>query len=489
MADTSAPVLFSYTDVTATRPVGDARFTGFTWTVREGETWAVVGPVASGKTTLGELLAGRLVVRAGHVEWPLLDRVRAAGKAVTYPSDLVYRVAFKEESRLFSYAKHYYQQRFNFVEKDEDLTLGDFLRTGVRADESTIQAAANRLGVGALLGQSFLKLSNGQTRRARLARAVLMEPELLILDDPFIGVDAAGREEVTQILGELAQTGHRLLLITRPDAIPDWVTHVLELDGMKVLSVQSSKFQVQRPAVQEPQQFERETLNFEPSSPIVELRGVTVAYEGKRILDDLTWTVRSGERWALLGPNGSGKTTLLSLLCGDHPQAYANDVRLFGQRRGSGESIWDIKQRVGLVSPELHLYFTEPLTAAETVATGFADVVVYYAATPKQRATVRELLDRLGLSALADRPFSRISTGEQRLILLARALVKKPRLLILDEPFQSLDAAWVARCRDWLDRELTADQTLLFVTHHAEEVPATVNHRLRLDRGRIAERG
>jgi molybdate transport system ATP-binding protein len=189
----------------------------------------------------------------------------------------------------------------------------------------------------------------------------------------------------------------------------------------------------------------------------------------------------------VLGPNGSGKTTLLSLLCGDHPQAYANDIRLFGRQRGSGESIWEIKQRVGLVSPELHLYFSEPLTAAQTAATGFFDVLAYRPTTPSQDAAVRELFEHLGIAALAGRPFQRLSTGEQRLVLLIRALVKQPPVLILDEPFQGLDSRLIARLRAWLDERLRSDQTLLFVSHYAEEIPRTVNHRLRLEQGRVAE--
>jgi molybdate transport system ATP-binding protein len=222
--------------------------------------------------------------------------------------------------------------------------------------------------------------------------------------------------------------------------------------------------------------------------PIIELRNVNVAYE-RPILRDVSWTVRAGERWAVLGPNGSGKSTLLSLLCGDHPQAYCNDIRLFGRPRGSGESIWEIKRNIGLVSPELHLYFTEPLTANRAAATGFFDVLTARPTTPAQDATVRELFDHFGILALADRPFARLSTGEQRLVLLIRALVKAPPLLILDEPFQGLDGRLIARLRDWLDRRLHPDQTLLFVSHYAEEIPRTVTHRLRLKEGRVIEKG
>ena len=201
--------------------------------------------------------------------------------------------------------------------------------------------------------------------------------------------------------------------------------------------------------------------------------------------DGVSWTV-AGERWAVVGPNGSGKTTLLSLLCGDHPQAYANDIRLFGRRRGTGETIWDVKRNVGLVSPEFHLYFTEPLTAERAAATGFFDGVADHPTTAEQAERVRELFAAFGIAHLASRPFKCLSTGEQRLVLLARALVKRPPLVILDEPFQGLDAERVETWRDWLDRELRDDQTLLFVTHELAELPRSVTRALRLDRGRVA---
>src|SRR5207245_350620 len=136
-----------------------------------------------------------------------------------------------------------------------------------------------------------------------------------------------------------------------------------------------------------------------------------------------------------------------SLLCGDHPQAYSNDIRLFGRKRGTGESIWDIKRRIGLLSPELHLYFTEPLSAAQVAATGFFDILALRLTTRTHDAVIAELFEHFGLTALADRLFSRLSTGEQRLVLLVRALVKEPPLLILDEPFQGLDVETIERAK------------------------------------------
>ncbi|MBA4063717.1 MAG: molybdenum transport ATP-binding protein [Isosphaera sp.] len=444
-------------------------FAGLTWTVRDGQAWAVVGPTGSGKTTLAELVLGKLRPTAGAVRWPLLARVGA-----DYPSQAVAHVAFREESRLFSYAGHYYQQRFEFADADSPLSLEQFLRAGTAGD---VAAVADRLGVREQLSQPFMTLSNGQTRRARLARALLAGPELLVLDDPFVGLDAAGRADLAALLGELVREGKRLVLICRADAVPGWVTDVLDLAG-RTATV--------RERVSGGEDTRSLTVAVRPD-PVAELRGVTVRHAGRAILDDVSWTVRAGERWAVVGPNGSGKTTLLSLLCGDHPQAYANDIRLFGRRRGTGETVWDVKRNVGLVSPEFHLYFTESLTADRATATGFADGVTDRPTSPEQDARVRELFGAFGISHLHGRPFRHLSTGEQRLVLLARALVKRPPLVILDEPFQSLDAGRVEACRAYLDRELGADQTLLFVTHDPAELPRSVTRTLRLDRGEVAE--
>ncbi len=487
--------LIVFDDATIVRPVGGVVARGLNWTMRADETWAIVGPVGSGKTTLADAMAGRLHVDGVH--WPLIERLRASGRVIDWPSQVIERVAFTEESRLCSYSRHYYQQRFNFIEPGDDLTLDQFLRAGAALNEAECQAVCERLRIEALRDLSLIKLSNGQTRRARIARALLSHPELLILDEPFMGLDAAGRSEVADILGELIQRGLPVLLITRPDAIPSWVTHVLELERLAI-SWQGAREDfteragergcVAAPSPASPCDTGR-LRNPARQRTIVELRNVSVSYAGRRILHELSWTVREGERWALVGPNGSGKTTLLSLIAADHPQAYSNDIYLFGQKRGSGESIWDIKRSIGLVSPEIHLYFSEPLTAFRAAATGFFDVLAHRPTTAAQDETLRDLFQFFGLMALAERPFGRLSTGEQRLVLLIRALVKAPPLLILDEPFQGLDSGLVARLRAWLDEKLRPDQTLIFVTHLPEEVPQTVNRRLRLERGKIAELG
>jgi molybdate transport system ATP-binding protein len=494
-------VLFRLAGATVVRPTAEIVFEGLSWTVREGEVWAIVGPVGAGKTALTDVLLGKLRVAAGSVEWPLVDRLRAAGRRIAWPSEIVGRVGFKEESRLFSYGRHYYQQRFNFIEPDDDLTLDEFLHAGVRASDEAIEAVTTRLGINKLRPLSFIKLSNGQTRRARIARALLEHPEVLILDEPFVGLDADGRLEVREQLRKLAAERTRLILITSPETIPDWVTHVLELNERKV-TFDGPHAEYRAPswaiAVHSPadaggsRQVWRAPcvsggVDTGPPEPVIELNDVNVTHGGKPILRHISWTVRPGERWAVLGPNGSGKTILLSLICGDHPQAYGNDVRVFGRRRGTGESIWDVKRRIGLVSPEMHVYFSEPLTADRVAATGLFDVLVSRPTSPDQDATVQRLFTHFGIADLADRPFARLSTGQQRVVLLVRALVKDPLLLVLDEPFQTLDTAAAERARDWIDGHLAAERTVLFVTHNEAELPRTVTRRLRLRDGAIAE--
>ncbi len=486
--------LFYLDHATVVRHGGDVVFRELSWTLCEGETWAVVGPVGAGKTALTDVLLGRLHVESGEVGWPLLDRLRAGGRAVNGPGDVIKRVAFKDDSWLFSYARHYYQQRFNFIEPQDDLSLDGFLRAGTSASDSDLDAIARRLGIDHLRELSLIKLSNGQVRRARIARALLGKPELLILDDPFLGLDAAGRAEVASMLGGLVRGGLPLLVICRADAMPEWVTHVLELDRL-MLQRQGPRGRDRNIAKREASIFTQRHPSPEAwgrgekaeATPIIEMNAVNVAYGERRLLCDVSWMVRAGERWAVLGPNGSGKSTLLSLIAADHPQAYSNDIRLFDRQRGSGESIWEIKSRIGLVSPELHLYFSTPLTARQAAATGFFDVLVPRRTTAAQDAVVREWLERLEIADLADRPFASLSTGEQRLVLLARALVKSPPLLILDEPFQGLDDSRMRQVRDVLDRHLRPDQTVLFVTHYPEELPASVTRLLRLEAGRVVE--
>ncbi|QVL30923.1 ATP-binding cassette domain-containing protein [Telmatocola sphagniphila] len=441
------------------------------WVWQDGETWAITGDVGSGKTTFLDLLLGQLRQTEGQIHWPILEVLRRAGRPVAWPSEIMERVSFKEESRLFSYGKHYYQQRYDFADADDIPTLEEYLRNGSPFEEAHFEPVCDELHIKNLLPLTLVKLSNGQTRRARLARALLRKPEILLLDEPFIGLDVQTRAELDQLLKSLVARGQRLVVTTKPDQIPDWVTNVRRLGP---ISTTVSKIAT------------HETSAEIAGEPIIECENVRVTYGGKPILQNISWVVRRGEHWVLSGPNGSGKTTLLSLLCGDHPQAYGNNIRLFGSQRGSGETIWEIKKRIGFVSPELHLYFNEPLDGYDAAGSGFHDVLVHRELTPEQQKRLDKLFAHFELNELKKRPFRQMSTGEQRMILLVRALVKEPELMILDEPFQGLDTRRVELLKDWLENHVRADQTIIFVSHVLSDIPGNMRHHLRLENGRIA---
>jgi molybdate transport system ATP-binding protein len=210
---------------------------------------------------------------------------------------------------------------------------------------------------------------------------------------------------------------------------------------------------------------------------LVKMKDTTVKYKDTVILDQLNWEMKSGENWAIIGPNGAGKTTLLSLIAGDNLQAYANDIYLFDRRRGSGESIWEIKQRIGMISSEFQIRYRKPLKALDVILSGFFDSVgLYRRSNSAQRESARKWMGFIHLAHKADTLFNQLSYGEQRLVLLARAMVKFPLLLILDEPCQGLDRINRRLILDLIDFIARHSQThILFVTHHVDEIPECIN--------------
>ncbi|GAN02967.1 molybdenum transport ATP-binding protein [Mucor ambiguus] len=461
-------------------------FKNISLALKDDQRLVIVGPVSAGKTTLAETIAGRHSIQplsAG--KWPIID-----ASISPYASDHVHLVSFKENSGTFSYSKHYYQERFNFSDPDNDITLQQYLN-GELEDATDIKRVAKQLNIEHLLPLSFVKLSNGQTRRARIAKALLKNPSMLVLDEPLMGLDVEHRKHLLEVLGNLAtKSSVPVVLVLRPqDEFPSWATDVIELGNMTIQwKGTPSEYQARRAKHLESAKSSNasvKTVDTSNNDPIVEMKNVKVTYSGNPILRDITWAVRKGERWALLGPNGSGKTTLLSFLTGDHPQAYANELSLFGRRRGTGESIWEIKERVGLVSPEIHLYFNQNLTALEAAGTGFFDVVVPRSINVDQTQTIKRLFHEFGIESMMDRKLQDMSTGEQRMVLLVRSLVKMPDLIIWDEPFQGLDDTMIHNVNGWLEEHMRPDQTLIMVTHHEEEIPSAVSKRFKLGPGGV----
>jgi molybdate transport system ATP-binding protein len=221
------------------------------------------------------------------------------------------------------------------------------------------------------------------------------------------------------------------------------------------------------------------------------MNNVNVQYGQVRLLHEVSWTIRSGEHWAVLGPNGSGKTTLLSLLLGDNLQVYANDIVHFGKRLGENLSLWNLRKQLALISPDLQVHYPHENTGWEVVASGLADSIgLYERVGARRRQKVDAALVSLGLASLSNQCFGQLSAGEQRLLLLARALVKNPRLLILDEPCQGLDTGNRRKLLQAVQAiGGTGETGLIFVTHYPEEIPRCTTHLLELRRGRVARQG
>jgi molybdate transport system ATP-binding protein len=217
------------------------------------------------------------------------------------------------------------------------------------------------------------------------------------------------------------------------------------------------------------------------------MQNVQVQYDGKKILDGINWEIVRGACWGLTGHNGAGKSTLLSLITADNPQAYANDIFLFDRKRGSGESIWEIKQKIGYLSPELQLYFDPAATAFSALASGLFDTIgLFRRLSSEQEQYVNEWLQFLDCEVYADRRLSSLPAGLQRMILLGRAMIKTPPLLILDEPCQGLDGAQTAYTLDMIDRYCVQfGASLIFVSHYRDEFPACIGQTLQLQKGRM----
>ena len=465
---------------------GRLLFRNTTWAFRSNEHWALVGANGSGKTLFANALTGAVPVVRGE-----LNVANGIVAQVSFEQQKAVAGTTPAAARWFSLEAEAAPRVDQFLSQDNVEELNPFEvvtrpPAAVRAFAQHRQRVVRLLGIDALQQRPLPALSNGEMRKVLLARALLRRPRLLILDDSFAGLDALFRQHLKSILERLMRQGtvQVLLIATHTDELPRGITHWLQVDRCRVVSQGRFRPWQVRETFQCPTESKLLRLpvrvNSTAVNKLVDLRDVTVSYGGRRVLANLNWVVRRGESWALLGPNGSGKSTLLSLIIGDNPQAYANDVRVFGHRRGAGESIWALKRRIGWVSPELHLHFPEDQTCLDTVASGFDDTNgCYRRPTARRRRAARRWLVVLGLTGCATLSFGSVSAGLQRLTLLARALVKSPDLLVLDEPCQGLDAAHRARLIQ-IVAALLRHTTVIYVTHRRDEIPVGIKRVLRL---------
>lgn len=492
---------------------GKILFNGLNWPLEAGQHWTVFGPNGSGKSFLAKALFRSIPLVRGRILF-YFDGPEAKPRTFLKPNEIV-RISQDDHKSLMRRYASYHQARWQSFEQDAP-TVEDYLKGKARANRFQMRETEERAGeitrdaweqalalfkIEYLLQRRLIHISNGEARKVLIARAMLKNPRLLILDDPFTGLDAASRDALAQALNDMAQTGTPpfVMLTSREDEILDCSGHVLCVEDRRVVFQGPKETMPAAGGASPAASFPKPEFRFpapkeDPAAgfkTLVDMKKVTISYGGDTVLDQVDWVMKPGERWALLGHNGAGKSTLLSLVLADNPQAYANNISLFDVKRGSGESIWEIKRRIGCVSPESQIYHGPDVTCLQAVCSGFFDTVgLYHACSPEQEEAAREWLEGFDLEHLADRSFLAVSTGERRLTLLARALVKNPALLALDEPCQGLDARHRAQIIDILDGLCTqTSMGMIFISHHVKEMPKSISHVLRLEKGRVVECG
>jgi len=450
-------------------------------TIVQHQQWAVIGHSGSGKTTLAHVLQGKIFY-SGQCDWHLLAEPAGGIELVEQQHH------FKNRSNTSNF---YYQQRFNASEADDSITVADALEGFADAEH-----LVDLLHLNNLLQKPLLQLSNGENKRLQLAKALLGNPAVLMLDNPFIGLDAEGRKTLHGILGKICLKGIHLILITSPGELPDCITHVAVLEKGQLVSAQKKEDYVQQPVtVSAGPGLNKQLLQQIQDSAdtafelAVKMENVNIRYGEKTVLENISWVVKRGECWNVSGPNGAGKSTLLSLITADNPQAYANTIFLFDRQRGSGESIWDIKKRIGYVSPELHLYFEQHASCYEVIASGLFDTIgLFRQISAAQEEKIILWMQLMQLEQFREKRIYQLSASQQRMALLARALVKNPPLLILDEPTQGLDEIQTAFFKN-LVNEICGHfgTTLIYVSHYTSDLPACINHFLRLENGKMSD--
>ena len=490
------------------------------WEMKDGEVWLITGPNGSGKADFLNALSGN------------------TGCKITPNTDGLFSDIFYDSTETVSL-----ERAARLIQEERENDESDYIEGGVdigRTGRVFISQALNPesaahlenepaiklCGIEAILDRGLKYMSTGEIRRTLLARALLSGKKLLLLSDPFAGLDVQSRTILLEFFDSIAKRQlnanaastdnrfpHIILGMERWHEIPDAVTHVLEFREKKISFCGNRKDyekllgerenQNKKEKEQNKKEFEeafRKTTYYgldtasglldlredhEAADILVEMNDVNVGWGEHQVLRHLNWTLHRGEHWLVRGPNGSGKTTFLELITGDNMQVFSNDVRIFGNRRGSGETIWDIKKRLGIVSYRMHVEYRMlgGTSLLAVIISGFRDSIGLYGENPTdlEIATAKKWLALGGFAGRESENFGSLSYGEQRAILILRSAVKSPEILILDEPCHGLDEQYRAKILQLM--ELIGNggtTTMLHVTHDPSEVLPCEKHILEL---------
>jgi len=436
------------------------------WKINTQQSWGIFSADGDIGSLLGDLICDEMSPNSGEIELNGLS---------------VAQVSLSEQQRLLE--RELEKDDTDFLDRIDQGSTVYSLILEQSQDTNLTEQLINDLDLSHLKDSGFRVLSTGETRRVMLARALATQPELVLLDNPFTGLDIAHRAALARYLHSLSQNVQLLVTFSRESDMPEWINSIALFSAGKLDSTMDKSSWDNHPIIgqiksQSEQQSEemmsliRQHQHSTPfNNPIFELKNGAVEYTDKKIFTGLNWRIDKGQHWQVKGPNGCGKSTLLGLIFGDHPQCYSNDIDIFGKKRGTGETIWEIKQHIGMVSSALHLQYRVNCSALEVILSGFYDSIgLYNQPTRKEMDIANEWLDILHMSQYKKTSFKQLEYGQQRLLLIARAIVKQPTLLILDEPYQGLDFLGRRLVKNTL--ELIARENLsqlLYVSHYQED--------------------
>lgn len=426
------------------------------FTAQEGQTWCVLGANNSGIQVLPALLSGK-------IDADDYDLVRI-------PDDFRV-VSFSGQQEL--YEEEVRNDDTDYLDRiDPGTPASSFL-----ADSAETADLVRLFNLEHVLESGYRQLSSGESRKLLILEAITHGSCHLLIENPYDGLDIDSCQEFDRIVSGLKERGVALVvLLTSFKDIPDWCSHLLFIDGGTVAGCGPREEIVRIVRRKKTKgwgqvRLQNEQGQSEDREELIRLADGRASYGSRVVFSGLDLLVHKGDHTLITGPNGSGKSTLLSVITGDHPDCYTNELYLFGTRRGSGESIWDLKKHMGIVSPALHRSHYIPGNTLQIVISGFFDSIgLYRKYSRAQEARAREWLEITGLDNFASTPFRRLSFARQRLALICRALIKLPKLLILDEPTQGLDDAnresLLAFLETVAERELS---TILYVSHRLDE--------------------
>ncbi|NKB32861.1 MAG: ATP-binding cassette domain-containing protein [Pseudomonadales bacterium] len=459
--------------------------------IEQGQHWCLFGPNGAGKTLLANLISGKRI---------------ESGKYVDYgdefdPARDIQLVSFEEQQKLWEKDNRLDISEYQADAQDAGTLVCDLIsgsRDAGFEDQGLFDELIEDLNLDRIRNKGIRFLSSGQIRKVLIARALYAyhpdAPQLLILDDPLESIDVDSKERIENCIDKYLHAGFSSIQLCRRSAdILPGVTNIALMQDLTIVeqgqreSVEKGDrfkdHQQQAPSI--PQQLpknysEDEELQDYEASSLIELTAVNANYGELEVLKDLSWSMLPDQHVLIEGPNGCGKSTLLSLIDGENHKAYGQEVSLFDRKRGSGETVWEVKAKFGVVSNELHNKYVKGWKVLDVVVSGFFDSVgLYDDSGTKEIEIASEWLDALGIEALAKHYYHEISFGQQRLVLLARAMVKQPRILILDEPCVGLDDYHRELILGVLDR--IAEQTktkIIYVSHVRDEKPLCINRRL-----------